>query len=100
MDSLYVIACGIVWAKTDDPEAGEELVLALGSDDEEERCVAQVLLAEAGPSSIRLLERALTAGRIKPQQALPCMQKLMQRYQTQTVNAWCAAIPERNELRD
>jgi hypothetical protein len=33
MDANYVLACGIVWRKTADPEAGWELAQALESPD-------------------------------------------------------------------
>jgi len=33
MDVNYTLACGIVWRKTADPEAGWELVAALKSSD-------------------------------------------------------------------
>jgi hypothetical protein len=37
MDADYMMACGIVWRKTADPDAGRELVEALASPDPELR---------------------------------------------------------------
>jgi hypothetical protein len=48
VDANYMLACGIVWRKTADPDAGWELVEALASPDPE-------LLAKKGEPRERIL---------------------------------------------
>ncbi len=82
MDTNYVLACGIVWYKTADAEAGSELVEALQSPDPRLRLLAQILLAEAGEESMRLLESALTKGVLCAQIAGPCMAEILHSVRT------------------
>ena len=77
MEASYVLACGIVWRKTSDPEAGWELVEALESADPRLRSLAQALLAESGKPSLDLLENAVAAGKVSPQVAGPCMAEIL-----------------------
>lgn len=77
MDIEYVLACGIVWRKTADPDAGLELVVGLQSRDPELRLLAQTLLVESGENSMELLESALTAGVVGPDVAAPCMAEIL-----------------------
>jgi hypothetical protein len=77
MDALYMITCGIVWRKTADPEAGWELVAALGSTDPQLRLLAQTLLVESGEDAMSLLESALKMGAVSPQAAAPCMTEIL-----------------------
>ena len=77
MEASYVLACGIVWRKTSDPEAGWELVEALESADRRLRSLAQALLVESGEPSMDLLENAVAAGKISPQVAAPCMAEIL-----------------------
>jgi len=77
MNADYVLACGIVWRKTGDPEAGWELVEALESDDPRVRVLAQASLVDSGEQSMHLLESALTAGRVSPEAAGPCMAEIL-----------------------
>ncbi len=81
MDANYVLACGIVWYKTADAEAGSELVEALQSPDPCVRRLAHTLLAEAGEQSMGLLESALTNGDLCTQIAGPCMAEILHRLQ-------------------
>jgi len=77
MDTNYVLACGIVWYKTADEEAGSGLVEALQAPDPLVHLLAQALLAEAGEESMRLLESALAQGALCPQIAGPCMAEIL-----------------------
>ena len=77
MDAGYMVACGIVWRKTADPEAGWELVEALESPDPRLRLLAQSLLVENGENSMELLESAVATGKVSPQVAGPCMAEIL-----------------------
>ncbi len=77
MDPVYMLACGIVWRKTADPEAGWELVEALESSDPCLRLLAQSLLVENGEQSMDLLENAVATGKVSPQVAGPCMAEIL-----------------------
>jgi hypothetical protein len=77
MDAEYTIACGIVWHKTADPEAGWDLVDALRSPDPYIRLLAQNLLASGGEESMRLLEDAIGMGIITPEAASACMAEIL-----------------------
>jgi hypothetical protein len=77
MDASYMLACGIVWRKTADPEAGWELVEALESPDPCLRLLARSLLVENGEHSMDLLESAVATGIVGPQAAGPCMAEIL-----------------------
>jgi len=77
MNVDYVLACGIVWRKTADPEAGWDLVDGLKSRDLDVRLLAQALLIEGGEISIGLLESALALGIVGPEVACPCMAEIL-----------------------
>jgi hypothetical protein len=77
MEASYVLACGIVWRKTADPEAGWELVEALESADPRLRSLAQALLVESGEPSMDLLENAVATGKVSLQIAAPCMAEIL-----------------------
>lgn len=77
MDTNYMLACGIVWRKTADPEAGWELVEGLASRDPRLRLLAQTLLVENGEDSMCLLESAVAAGVVSPDAAGPCMAEIL-----------------------
>jgi hypothetical protein len=77
MDANYMIACGIVWRKTADPEAGWDLVEALESSDPGLRLLAQSLLVENGEDAMDLLESAVAGGRVSPEVAGPCMAEIL-----------------------
>lgn len=87
MDPEYIVACAIVWRKTADPVAGQELVEALESDDQALRMLAQSLLAECGEASMSLLETAVATGELNPELAGPCMAEIL-RTRKLTVNDW------------
>lgn len=72
-----VLACGIVWRKTADPEAGWELIDGLKCRDPEVRLLAQTLLVESGEGSMGLLESALAVGIVEPDLACPCMAEIL-----------------------
>jgi hypothetical protein len=77
MNTDYMLACGIVWRRTGDPEAGWDLVDGLKSRDLEVRLLAQALLIESGESSMGLLENALAVGIVDPDVAGPCMAEIL-----------------------
>src|ERR1035437_4663609 len=77
MDVDYMLACGVVWRKTADPEAGWELVKGLESRDPKLRLLAQTLLVESGDNSMGLLESALASGVVNPNVAGPCMAEIL-----------------------
>ncbi|MBZ5720316.1 MAG: hypothetical protein LAO03_08030 [Acidobacteriia bacterium] len=77
MDADYMLACGIVWRKTADPEAGWDLVEALASADPELRRLARDMLAQRRDNAMALLEDAVGAGVITPEAAGPCMVQLL-----------------------
>ena len=77
MDITYMLACGIVWRKTSDPEAGWELVEALESPNPHLRLLAQNLLVENGEDSMYLLESAVAGGSISPEAAGSCMAEIL-----------------------
>jgi hypothetical protein len=77
MDSVYMLACGIVWQKTADPDAGWELVEGLESSDPCLRLLARSLLVENGQQSMNLLESAVATGKVSPQVAGPLMAEIL-----------------------
>jgi hypothetical protein len=77
MNTDYMLACGVVWRRTADPEAGWDLVDGLKSRDPEVRVLAQTLLVESGESSMGLLESALAVGIVDPDVAGPCMAEIL-----------------------
>jgi hypothetical protein len=77
MNTDYMLACGVVWRRTGDPEAGWDLVDGLKSGDPEVRVLAQTLLVENGESSMGLLESALAVGIVDPEVAGPCMAEIL-----------------------
>ena len=77
MNPDYMLACGIVWRKTADPEAGLELLEGLQSSDLRVRVLAQALLIDGAENSMRLLEAALAAGAVSPEAAGPCMAEIL-----------------------
>ena len=86
MNTDYMLACGVVWRRTGDPEAGWDLVDGLKSRDLEVRLLAQALLVESGESSMGLLENALAVGIVDPDVAAPCMAEILRiRYAKQMI---------------
>jgi hypothetical protein len=85
----YMLACGVVWRRTADPEAGWDLVGGLTSRDPEVRLLAQTLLVESGESSMGLLESALAAGIVDPDAAGPCMAEILRIRQAQGLTRPC-----------
>jgi hypothetical protein len=79
LDTNYTLACGIVWRKTADPEAGLELLAALDAPDPCLRRLAQTLLVENGNQSMDLLEYAVQNGMVNPEVAGPCMVEILQK---------------------
>lgn len=77
MDAQYMLACGIVWRKTADPDAGWELVEALTSPDPELRLLARDMLIQRRDDAMALLEDAIGAGVLTPEVAGPCMVELL-----------------------
>ncbi len=77
MEADYIIACGIVWRKTADLEAGWELLVGLQSEDKEIRFLAQTVLAESGEAAMDLVETALAGGILTPERAGSCMEAIL-----------------------
>lgn len=77
MEADYIVACGVIWRKTQDPVAGSELVEGLQSEDQEIRLLAQTILAESGEGSMSLLESAVANGVVSPEFAGPCMAAIL-----------------------
>jgi hypothetical protein len=77
MDPVYILACGIVWQKTADPDAGWELVEGLESSDPSLRLLAWNLLVENGKQSMHFLESAVATGKVSPQVAGPLMAEIL-----------------------
>ena len=77
MNPDYMLACGIVWCKAADPEAGWELIEGLKCSDPNVRSLAQKLLLENGEESMHLLECALTNGEVSSETAGPCIAEIL-----------------------
>lgn len=77
MDANYVLACGMVWSKTADPDAGWELVEALSSPDTELRQFAWKMLLHRRDNAMAILEGAVGAGVLTPEVAGPCIAELL-----------------------
>jgi hypothetical protein len=103
MNADYMLAYGVVWRKTADPEAGWELVEGLESRDPALRVLAQTLLVQSGENSMGLLESALAAGVVNPNVAGPCMAEILRirhakRLTGQRMNEHCTDASLRWEL--
>lgn len=77
MSAEYMFACGIVWQKTADDEAGWELIQGLESDDPEVRLYSHMFLVKGGGRAMSLLEDALREGVLTPESAAPCMAEIL-----------------------
>lgn len=77
METLCVMACGIIWRNTADLDAGRELVAALGSADPGLRQIAREMLVERREHAMALLEEAVVDGLLTPEVAGPCMGELL-----------------------
>ena len=83
MNPDYMLACGIVWRKTADLEAGLELIEGLASPDMAVRAMARVLLIEGNEDSMRLLESGLASGLVSPEAASECMTEILLKRRTE-----------------
>lgn len=72
-----MLACGIVWRKNADPDAGWELVEALASPDPELRQLARDMLALRRDKAMALVVDAVGAGVLTPEVAGPCIVDLL-----------------------
>jgi hypothetical protein len=70
MDRNYMLACGIVWSKTADPDARWELVEALNSPNPE-------MLLHRRDNAMAILEGAVGTGVLTPEVAGPCIVELL-----------------------
>lgn len=86
MNANYMLACGIVWQKTADPEAGLELLEGLKSPDVDIRMLAQAFLVEGADASMGLLEDALSDGAVSPEAAGVCMVEILRKRQSKETN--------------
>lgn len=64
--SLKVIGAGVAWRTVGIESAGEELLEAFTSDDEQDRTLAGISIVKAGERSIDLIEKAGSMGRLSP----------------------------------
>jgi hypothetical protein len=64
--SLKVIGAGVAWRTAGVETAGDTLLQAFESDDEQDRTLAGISIVKAGERSIDLIERARSAGRLSP----------------------------------
>lgn len=60
----HLLACGTLWARFGDVQAGRELVRAMDSTDESVRILARILLQQADHASKELIAEALAQGEI------------------------------------
>lgn len=77
MSAEYTFACGIVWQKTADDEAGWELIHGLESDDPEVRLYSHLFLVQGGERAMSLLEDAIREGVLAPDSAAPCIAEIL-----------------------
>ncbi len=64
--SLKVIGAGVAWRTVGIESAGEGLLEAFMSDDEQDRTLAGISIVKAGERSIGLIEKAGSTGRLTP----------------------------------
>jgi hypothetical protein len=64
--SIKVISAGAAWRTFGYTQAGEVLLNALSSDDEQQRMLAGMSLVKAGERSIELIANAAASGRASP----------------------------------
>jgi hypothetical protein len=82
MDPDYMLACGIVWSKTADPEAGWKLVEALASPDPKLRQFAWEMLLHRRDNAMAILEGAVGTGVLTTEVAGPCIVELLRACRT------------------
>ena len=64
--SLKVISAGVAWRTVGAESAGDALLQAFGSGDEQTRTLAGMSCGQAGERSINLIEKAKSEGRLTP----------------------------------
>lgn len=79
MNLLYLTTCGVSWCKTEDLDAGWELIEGLHSSDPEIRALAEWMLVHAGAPSVALVEQALELGLLRTSEAGHAMTALFRR---------------------
>jgi hypothetical protein len=62
-----VIGAGVAWRTVGYESAGEDLIEAFTSDDEQNRVLAGISLVKAGERSIDLIEKARSTGSLTPE---------------------------------
>jgi hypothetical protein len=77
IDLESLLAIGIVFRNTADPEAGWKLLEGLESPDPALRILAQTLLVEGGSASMSILEGALSTGAVSTDTAAPCIAAIL-----------------------
>ncbi|HET9261305.1 MAG TPA: hypothetical protein VFP42_14380 [Acidimicrobiia bacterium] len=65
--SLKVIGAGVAWRTIGMESAGQELLQAFRSDDEQNRTLAGISLVKAGERSVDLIEKTRAAGEMTPE---------------------------------
>jgi hypothetical protein len=77
MNTESLLACGVVFRSTADPEAGWKLVEGLESRDPLVRMLAQTFLVEGGATSLNMLETALSAGVVSTDVVSLCIAEIL-----------------------
>ena len=88
IDLESLLATGIVFRNTADPEAGWKLLEGLESPDFALRILAQTFLVEGGSASMSILESALSTGAVSTDRAAPCIAAILQAH---TQPKWIAS---------
>lgn len=73
MDTTYVFLCGVAWCQFGEEAAGNELIRALESSDQQIRTLARAMLAKAGLRSKALIGEAMSRQEVSEVQAGLCM---------------------------
>lgn len=89
MNTETLLACGVLFRSTADPEAGCKLLEGLESRDPALRIMAKTFLVEGGSASLRILEEGLSAGIVGADTAAPCIAEIL-----------CAHSPEKRSLSE
>jgi len=93
IDLESLLASGVVFRSTADPEAGWKLLEGLESPDPALRILAHTFLVEGGSVSMSILEGGLSAGVVSTNTAARCIAEILR---TQTQYKWIASEHELN----
>jgi hypothetical protein len=85
LDIIDMIASGLLWNSTGDPDAGSELLTALCEEDSEFSLLAEHMLAEGGKRSLKLIFDALESGTISASEAVAVLSVMWPHFETAAV---------------